>query len=539
MAPIIYQGGQSMPALKVVSSGGGGSSGSTLSPAALAINNSTMTPAQKQSAFASLYASGGTYSNSPAPAGTPGTGYWSNTGWVSGAIPQSYIDSVNRTLGNSGLAVDNNLKTISASNLNTNVNPLALPPQPSYINPGTVNTTGLVNANNPSLGITKDANGIVSLNPMVSATEPTEVSLARERQNWAQEMLGNIPKKENILQSPEVVAQNAEVMKQRQEVNNYTSQLNAVIAKQNQDLLQLRGVGSREGVTEAVYGGQAATINREAAIKALPLQAAVATAQGNLSLAQDYLKQVVDMKTEQVNNDYAYKIAQFDVISNYVTNEEKVRLDDLRTKNEREYNIKLNNIKSIEEWSKIAIENGQSNLVAQISALNPQSPTFTTDLGKITGGIQAKPTTQTITATDASGRTTATTINTQTGAIISKADLGVVNKPSTTTTSFTSTQLNKGANNAGLPQTDFTSLDNDVKNYYVNSTPTEIKNMNGVFAEITAGTKTPDEVKTIINSANIPDTVKMYLNSKVDKVPLPEQGTLSKIWDSIKGFFGF
>ncbi len=84
----------------------------------------------------------------------------------------------------------------------------------------------------------------------------------------------------------------------RQQKNNTQGAINAITAKMNADLLQLRDVGSREGVTEAVYGGQQATISREATIKLLPLQAQLAVDQGNFQMAQERADDLFKLRFE-------------------------------------------------------------------------------------------------------------------------------------------------------------------------------------------------------------------------------------------------
>lgn len=230
---------------------------------------------------------------------------------------------------------------MSANTFSQNTPAVQLPPQPTYSNPGVINAAGLANA---TLGMTVGSDGKITYKPPEVAT--TDNSEQQGRASNLMTVLGLAPKKENVLSSPEVVNQQAIVQQQRQTLNDYTSQLNNVIAKQNQDLLSSRASVSAEGGTEAVYGGIAATINREAAIRALPLQAAVAAAQGNLQLAQEYLTQVTALKTEQVANDYAYKTLQYQAISNFVTEEQNIRLEELKTKASNEFDLKKMSIQN-------------------------------------------------------------------------------------------------------------------------------------------------------------------------------------------------
>jgi hypothetical protein len=233
-------------------------------------------------------------------------------------------------------------------------------------------------------------------------------------QNMLQEL---ITKKENVYDNPDVRRQQADVQQKQQQVSDLTAQLNNVVAQQNADLLKLRGVGSQEGVTETVYGGQAATINREAAIKALPIQAALSAAQGNLKLAEDYLTQLTTWKKEEIDNDFAYKSAVRDSVRDFVKGEEKARLDALDKQEQRSYQEKRDNINSQDAWMKFAVQNGQSTLVSAIAALDPASTIFAQSLASITQQLKPKADTQVV---EVGGRKVL--IDTQTGATV--RDLG-------------------------------------------------------------------------------------------------------------------
>jgi len=129
--------------------------------------------------------------------------------------------------------------------------------------------------------------------------------------------------------------------KQRNEIKQAllapTAELNAITAKQNQDLLQLRQTGAKEGVTEAVYGQQENAINYAAAIRALPVQASIANLQGQLGLAQDYLKELTAIKTDEINRQYEYNKGRFQAISGAIETADKRAYDASVKENDRQY----------------------------------------------------------------------------------------------------------------------------------------------------------------------------------------------------------
>lgn len=255
---------------------------------------------------------------------------------------------------------------------------VSLPSAPSYSNPGAVSAAGFNSEDkqyDPATGL------------LANVPQDLEAEAGLERKKNLKDLLGLMPQKESVEDSAEIRQQKALVRAREQEVNNYSNQLNSIVAKQQADLLNLREIGSKEGVTETVYGGQQLTINREAAIRALPVQAQLAGAQGNLELAQDYLTELRSIKQEQIDNDYNYNMAKFNAISSFLNREEKIKLDKITKNEDRAYAESRDNLDKQDAWSKYAIQNGQSNLVSQISRLNINSPTFRQDLGRITSRI--------------------------------------------------------------------------------------------------------------------------------------------------------
>lgn len=276
---------------------------------------------------------------------------------------------------------------------------VSLPSAPAYANVSAVNNAGLASA----LGETQtydQATGLIVPQP-ATPTDETQPNTLDDKIAKALE-LNPIPEKDSVYDDRQVKKQQAEVRARQQEVNNYTAQLNNIVAKQNADLLNLRGIGASEGVTETVYGGQAATINREAAIKALPIQAQVAAAQGNLELAQDYLTELITIKKDQIDADYSYNVAKFNVIREIMTADEKRELDKIEKDDNRAYERAQDNLDLVNDWIKYALENGAGREAGQLGKLADSigQPDFQAKLGQIVATIQDK---------DADGKESSTT----------------------------------------------------------------------------------------------------------------------------------
>jgi len=110
---------------------------------------------------------------------------------------------------------------------------------------------------------------------------------------------------------------------------------------------------------------------------------------------------------------------------------------------------------------------------------------------------------------------------------------------------FTPTQEHQGAASAGLPISEFTTLDPDIKNFFISKptttdetgkSVTQLKVFQDLFDQIKSGDATAADVSDMItNSATLPEAVKHYF---IEQLPLDaptKQGYFSKIWSAIIG----
>lgn len=159
----------------------------------------------------------------------------------------------------------------------------------------------------------------------------------------------------------------------RQEESDYASQLNTITATRDAQVLSLEDTG--RGQTAGFIGGEQARINREAAIKALPVQAQLAAAQNKVQLAQDHINTWGSILMQDAQNKYNFKKEQFGALKDYLTDVEKMRLNKLEKENDRKYAEKQNNIQQLTAIMSDAAANGQGSLISQIKTLNPETLT--------------------------------------------------------------------------------------------------------------------------------------------------------------------
>ena len=275
------------------------------------------------------------------------------------------------------------------------------------------NYSGMIQGNNAGLatlgGITMDASGQLVLPPtQTGQNTATQSGSTPGTSSSLQNLLtslGIMPKKESVYDDAEYQKQQKRVERSRQELNNYTSNLNSIVTKSQAESLALEGQG--RGITESIIGGQQAQISREAAIQALPVQAQIAAAQGNLDMAERQLNQVYQIKSEQLANEYEYKTNQYNAIKEYLTKEEERRLAKLDLEETRTYNESQRNADAQDEWARTALANGRPELISSIHGLDPKSPQFRQQLAKIQSrmipvgaGSGEIPTIKTINGTD-------------------------------------------------------------------------------------------------------------------------------------------
>lgn len=109
---------------------------------------------------------------------------------------------------------------------------------------------------------------------------------------------------------------------------------------------------------------------------------------------------------------------------------------------------------------------------------------------------------------------------------------------------FTRSQLNDGASNAGLSIEAFDSLDDDIKNFYIN-TPMSMNDENKMvpiyqifqsdFDRVINGELTPDELSDDISSSSLPSAVKHYFIDQIPAAPEKKEGWFSRVWGAITG----
>lgn len=152
------------------------------------------------------------------------------------------------------------------------------------------------------------------------------------------------------------------------------------------------------GITAAGLAPKTADELRANALKAIPLQAQalsaqaeVAAAQGNAQLsqsilqqAQDHLDKLFQIHQADATNQYNYQTNVIDKAYQYATTAEKDKLDAQKATLTQNLSLYNNTISDLRTAASSATASGQGSIATQLASLvaklNPNSPTFVSDL---------------------------------------------------------------------------------------------------------------------------------------------------------------
>lgn len=263
--------------------------------------------------------------------------------------------------------------TISAENLKKYNEAANIPPPPN----DTYDYNSIINSGNAQLGITSGNNNIP---------------------DYLKSYLESMPQPTNPMDTYNQVSSQAGLEEKQKAVNESQTKVNAlkaqlagITAETQAGELAMKG----EGLNMAGATARNITRERQAAIRALPIQAQIlaeqATLTGNqdlLSQAQDKINTVFQIQTnyQKQINDYNQK--KIDAVYNYATKEQQDRLDAKKEEDTREYNLMVNNLNQAQNWATTAITNGQGALASQIMALDPNDANYQTKLAQLAGQIK-------------------------------------------------------------------------------------------------------------------------------------------------------
>jgi hypothetical protein len=170
--------------------------------------------------------------------------------------------------------------------------------------------------------------------PKVDGTVQTKDNF----QSLLEGYLGNQPEKPSAERMYTDLYNQAGIKQKEQAVQSYTNQINAITSEANANALAVTGQG--RGIPEVIIGGQQAQIQKEAAIRTLPLTAQLAAAQGDLATAQKHLDTLYSVRMADATAEYEYKSKIVSAVYDFATKAEQRKLDAVQLKEEQAFQLK-------------------------------------------------------------------------------------------------------------------------------------------------------------------------------------------------------
>ena len=178
------------------------------------------------------------------------------------------------------------------------------------------------------------------------------------------------------------------VPESQQRLNELQKQLAGIAAEQQVQQLQT----GKEAISAGAIQGRNIAAEREYAIRAIPLQAQIAAEQGNLTLAQDRLNTVFQLKSKDIENQYNYQTKLIDSVYEFATKKEQQALDAKKLQEERAYNERKDRLTTINNLAQSYPDAGISpeDTFEQAQKKVTNSPSFKKEQQTAaTGGLSA------------------------------------------------------------------------------------------------------------------------------------------------------
>jgi hypothetical protein len=285
--------------------------------------------------------------------------------------------------------VNNAFSPISASSLSTPQNAAPVPPAPTPTDYSSAVSSGnsVIGANNSSLASTgtSTTDPMALLDSYLKGSTPPPSAADQYATDYANA---------GIDQKTAAANQDAASVKAAQAaLNATTAQIQGLTAQGTALKLNQENTFGTTGNTV----GQQAQIDRNMAVKAIPLQiqalaqqAQVAAAQGNAQLSQNILNQaqqhldtVYKIHSQDATNQYNYQTSLRNSVFQFATQQQQNQLAAQQKAADRAFTTQQNDLNYAQSLASDAIKNGQSGVASKILALDPTSSTYRTDVANL------------------------------------------------------------------------------------------------------------------------------------------------------------
>lgn len=195
----------------------------------------------------------------------------------------------------------------------------------------------------------------------IAPLDQQKLDLQNESQNNFQSYLDSFTPPPSSEAAYNKAQKQAGTLQKQQTVNELTGKLNSIVSQGEANKLSV--VGQGRGIPEAILGGQQAQFARETAIQALPVQAQLSAAQGDLEAAEQNLNTLFKIYSDDATNAYNYKKGIKEAIYNFTDKQTQTKLQEIQKKQDREYEQQQADLKTRQSLAIEANKNGASSAV--------------------------------------------------------------------------------------------------------------------------------------------------------------------------------
>lgn len=229
---------------------------------------------------------------------------------------------------------------------------------------------------------TQDYSSILNQAVGMASQNPTEQSVQQSQTDLFTKYLASQKAPPDLASIQTKLERDNQIQQKQALKNQYQAQLNSIVNQAQADVLATQGQG--RGIPEAIIGGQQAQIQKEAAIKALPVQALLSAAQNDLETAQSHVDKMFQIYAKDAENQVNYYNRQSDLVYNFLDKQQQQQLDTIKQDKQFQQQILIKNLDAQQTYANEALKKGNVRLFNAITSVKPptdlNSPTYKTDL---------------------------------------------------------------------------------------------------------------------------------------------------------------
>jgi len=263
-----------------------------------------------------------------------------------------------------------------------------LPPVTNTINTETLGTTAPMTIPEPEI---TPAPVLTPPPPPVEPTAPTEPTTpAVDPYANLKDYLGNLQAPASQADAFQQAQQDAEIQAKQQRLNQASAQLNSIYAEGERQKLQIDEDSFGKGGISAISNRRKSDIDRQTAIKSIPLQMELDLAQGDLMSAQSNLDTLFQLKSDDAQNMMEYKNKLAETVFNVATAEQQNVIEAQIREENRAFQIQQANQLNARNVANSIMSN-QPKLASKMAQIDWSSPNAQNEFANLQSQVSEDP----------------------------------------------------------------------------------------------------------------------------------------------------